>query len=256
MLAMSVYGRLALYGIIALVPALSAAQVTIAVPSSSTANADSADDAQEAAQLQALGRAMDLIQAREFEAAIQGPLADVIAYYETRYGHNSTTRYYSVRSPQEALLYLASAAKDQQNAKALGPAWGEAWFLKGSALNSLGDYAAARDALQHALALAPWNATWLTELAFSHEMLREFNKALELCESAEAMAAFSPDAAKVADQTRAMRCQGYNLTELHRYDEAVRKYEAALKIDPDDEKSKHELEYIRQQRQNPSRPAG
>lgn len=47
---------------------------------------------------------------------------------------------------------------------------------------------------------------------------------------------------------RALRCEGFNLTDLHRNDEAVKQYDAALKLNPNDEISKRELEYIRQQR--------
>lgn len=39
------------------------------------------------------------------------------------------------------------------------------------------------------------------------------------------------------------------MTELHRLDEAEAKYHEALKLDPNDQKSKNELEYITQLRE-------
>lgn len=44
---------------------------------------------------------------------------------------------------------------------------------------------------------------------------------------------------------RALRCERFNFTNLHRYDDAIKQYRATLKLDPDDEKSRRELDYIR-----------
>lgn len=206
----------------------------------------------DAGQDAAISQAMSMLQARQFDAALHGPIADVLAYYDKRYGKDTKTRYFSVRSGQEALLYLATAARKHQDAKALGPAWGDAYFMKGSALNSMGRYADARDALDHAVALSPFNPSYLIELAFSFEKLHETAKALELCDTAQAMSAMSPDDVKLAEQTRALRCEGFNLTDLHRYDDAVKKYEAALKLNPNDDISKRELEYVRKQQTQPT----
>lgn len=62
------------------------------------------------------------------------------------------------------------------------------------------------------------------------------------------MTSMSPDDVQLTEKSRALRCEGFNLTELHHYDEAAKKYEAALKLDPNDAISKNELEYINQQR--------
>lgn len=198
---------------------------------------------------------MDLIRAQQFETAIEGPINAVIESFEARYGHDSQTRYYSVRSPPEVLLYMAMAAKNKQTAAALGPAWQEAYFLKGNALNSLGRYNEASQALQHAQALAPMNAQTMIELAFSYEQLHKTEDALDLCESAEAMSEFSPDAVQQTEKARALRCQGYNLTELRRYREALERYNEALKLDPDDQIAKREIEYVHRQQAQGQPPA-
>lgn len=199
------------------------------------------------AQNELLSKAVKLMRAKQFETAITGPIDASIASFEARYGHDTKTKYYSTRSSAEALPYMAMAAKNKEDAKALGPAWQEAYFLKGSALNGLGRYDEASKALERALALAPMNAQSMIELAFSYEHQRKTADALDLCQSAEAMSAFSPDDLQEAEKARALRCEGFNLTDLHRYDEAAKKYKTALKLDPDDEISKHELEYIRRQ---------
>lgn len=208
---------------------------------------DPNETAADGAQKELLSKAVSLMQARQFETAITGPIDATIASFESQYGHDAKAKYYSVRSPGEALLYMAMAAKDKQVAKALGPTWQEAYFLKGSALNSLGRYDEADKALERALVLAPMNAQSMIELAFSYEHQHKTADALDLCQSAEAMSAFSPDDLQEAEKTRALRCEGFNLTDLHRYDEATKKYEAALKLNPNDTISQHELEYIRRQ---------
>lgn len=215
----------------------------------SSSNANGQDDTQfDDAQQALLTKAIDLIKASQFEAAITGPLDAVIAAFESKFGHDTKTRYYSVRSTQEALLYMGMAAtEDKRNATALDGTWQEAYFLKGSALNSLGRYDEASKALAHALSLAPMNAQSMIELAFSYSHVHKTADALELCQSAEAMSAFSPDDLQTTEKARALRCEGFNLTDLHRYNEAIGKYQAALKLNPDDAISKRELEYIKQQ---------
>lgn len=230
------------------------AAVTVAATSPATGSTapatitmDPDATAADSAQQELLAKAIALIQAKKFETAINGPIDAVIASFEAQYGHDTKTTYYSTRSMAETLLYMAMAAKNNRDAKALGPTWQQAYFLKGSALNSLGRYDEASKALSRALALAPMNAQSMIELAFSYEHLHRTADALDLCESAEAMSAFSPDDLQKTEKARALRCKGYNLTDLHRYDDATKAYTAALQLNPDDTISKHELEYIREQ---------
>ena len=212
-----------------------------------TITIDSKPTSADATQQALLAKAVTMIKAHQFDAAITGPLDAVIASFETRYGHDAKTQYYSVRSIPEALLYMSMAAKDKHNAEARGPEWQEAYFLKGNALNSLGRFKEASKTLQKALALAPMNAHTMVELAFSYENLQRTTDALNLCDSAVAMSAFSPEAFQQSEKARALRCKGFNLTNLHRYDNARQAYDNALKLNPDDAISKHELEYIRKQ---------
>lgn len=49
-------------------------------------------------------------------------------------------------------------------------------------------------------------------------------------------------------QGAALRCQGYTLVELHRYDEAEKRYRDALALNANDAVAQHELGYIAPQR--------
>lgn len=191
-----------------------------------------------------LAQAIEMVKAGQTENAITGPVDTIINAYNTHFPESPGAIYYSARSADEALLYAAMAAKSHLAGTVLGPTWEQAYFIKGSALNSLARYQDARAPLTHALALAPMNAQTIMELAYSDEKLNQLEKALQLCESAEAYTAFSPNKLQAIEKARALRCEGYNLGGLHRYAQARDKYEAALKINPSDSISKHELRWI------------
>ena len=74
---------------------------------------------------------------------------------------------------------------------------------------------------------------------------------LSICERAgDAALIASPDI-KPLQQGAALRCQGYALVEEHKLDEAEKRYQEALRINPDDQKARGELQYIAQQRAKP-----
>ncbi len=180
--------------------------------------------------------------------AVAGPIAQVIAHYENGPGKDRSKRHYCARTPAESLLYLAEAAKDHLDAVVLSPTWANAYFFESSALTDLGRIEESQAALHKALELSPWNSWYLSELGYTYEMQHDFDKALEVFQQAEAAANFSPDNLKTIELTHALRGEGYALTELRRLDEAESKYHKALKLDPNDQKSKNELEYIGQLR--------
>ncbi|MEO6968201.1 MAG: tetratricopeptide repeat protein [Rhodanobacteraceae bacterium] len=86
-------------------------------------------------------------------------------------------------------------------------------------------------------------------MAYTYEQRHDLAKALELYQQAEAATNFSPDDIKNIELGRALRGEGFALTDMHKLDEAEAKYQEALKIDPNDQKSKNELEYIREVRE-------
>ncbi|MGN6730278.1 MAG: tetratricopeptide repeat protein [Rhodanobacteraceae bacterium] len=204
---------------------------------------------EDAAQQQLLVQAVQMIKSGQSADAIAGPIAQVIAHYEDGPGKEQGKHHYCARDQLESFLYLADAAKDHQNAQVLPQVWADAYFEESSALTDLGRLEESQGALHKALALSPMNSLYLSELAYTYEVQHDNDKALDLFQQAEGAAQFSPPDQKNSELTHALRGEGYVLTELHRLDEAEAMYHKALKLDPSDQKSKNELQYIAQLRQ-------
>lgn len=100
-------------------------------------------------------------------------------------------------------------------------------------------------AFEHAIALSPYNSQYISELGNLYQSEKNWPKALERYTAADDGAAFTPESQQIGDSTRAKRGIGYVLIELGRFDEAERKYQECLALDPHDEKAKQGLEYIR-----------
>lgn len=200
------------------------------------------------AQDRLLFQAAQMIKAGHPADALSGPIAQVIAHYENGPGQDRSQRHFCARGQLEAFMYMAEAAKAHQNANVLPQVWANAYFFESSALTNLGRLAESQRALGKALALSPHNSLYLAELGYTYEMQHDNEKALDLFQQAESATEFSLPDMKIAELAHALRGEGYALTELGRFDEAEAKYHEALKLDPNDEKSKNELQYIAQQR--------
>lgn len=221
----------------------------ITVPASASSQAGVPKSTEDEAQRQLLAQAMQMIKSGQSADAIAGPIAQVIAHYENGPGKDHGKRYYCASSPVEMFLYLGLAAKDHQNATVLPQAWADAYFEESSALTDLGRIEESRAALVKALALSPMNSLYLSELGYTYEVQHDNEKALGYFEQAEDATNFSPADMKNAELAHALRGEGYALTELHRLDDAEAMYHKALKLDPNDQKSKNELQYIAQLRE-------
>lgn len=170
-----------------------------------------------------------------------------LAGFEQRYA-SEKRKIFCTHAPTETLFYLASAAKDRRDAVAIGPGWCDALFMKGYALVELGRLADGRAALEKAIAMAPANAHFQNELAYNYQATHEWRRSLELYRSAYDSAAIGDASARVLEQGRALRGQGYVLVEQSKFDEARTVYEKALALDPNDAKAKGELGYIAEHR--------
>ena len=216
---------------------------TAAISTSSSGQADS-----EPAWDASLAKGMELLQAKQPEAAIREAFDPVIAGFEEKYA-SEKRRIYCARTMAETLLYMAGAASNKQDAIALQPTWAYAWFMKAYAFNELGRIDDAHSALLKALELSPNNPQFLSELGYGYMVEHKWQDMLDTYTKAEAMVDIaSPDDLKTEELTRALRGQGYALTEMGKYDEAEARYKKALQADPNDEKSKGELEYITEKR--------
>jgi tetratricopeptide (TPR) repeat protein len=176
----------------------------------------------------------------------------VIAEYEAS-ARGSARFVFSSRWPVETLSYLLEVANNQKTAPGgaavFGPSWGDAYYLKAFAFVELKQPSDARAALERAIALAPRNSQYRSELGNLQLAEKNWTDALETFRTAEAAArAVSPPAIKNSDLTRALRGQGYAMVELGRLEEAEKLYLQCLEIDPKDARAAGELKYLRQRR--------
>lgn len=78
---------------------------------------------------------------------------------------------------------------------------------------------------------------------------KDWPRMLAICTQTEEDAGIAEPGIKPMQQGAALRCQGYALIELHRYNKAEARYRAALALDPKDAKAQNELRYIAEQRE-------
>jgi tetratricopeptide (TPR) repeat protein len=205
--------------------------------------------ADEAAQQQQVDAAAKLLHERKPAEAIDG--ADkVIAHFEAL-RKEKTDVAYCARSPAESLVYALHAAKDKTPTVVYGPAWCDAYFLRGYALIELGRTGEARAALERAVQLAPREPHYRSELADLYAREKKWNDALAAFDASAKAAEESVDKErKNAELGRALRGKGFVLVELGKLDEAEAMYRRCLAIDPADTKATNELRYVQQRRQS------
>lgn len=196
--------------------------------------------------------ALKMIESGRIQLAVDGPLAEVIAKYETRYAGKSG-KVFCAEGMLDALVYATMAATDKTSGgkadapvEVIGPAWAKAYWARGYAYSEMGRYADARVELEKALALSPMNSQYKSELAFTYERSQDWGKMLALYKEAQDAAAISGDPEHAPDlECVALRGQGYALVELRRLDEATTAYQDCLKLRPDEPRSVAELGYIK-----------
>lgn len=198
---------------------------------------------------QLLEQGTQLLQARKPAEAL--PYFDqVVALYQSRF-KDPNVRYYSARTPAEALFYMTNAAVSdgKHGAVAASGNWGYAYYLRGYGLLDLGRAADAKAELLRATALSPQNAQFLAELGHLYEVEKNWPLAMQTFQRAEKAAKeFSPDDVRNVELARAWRGEGYALVELGRLDEAESLYRKCLDLDPQDAKAKQELAYVLSQK--------
>lgn len=208
--------------------------------------ADSIEQNRASADVQQVVRGVRMIVAGQIQAAIDGPLDAVVNRYEAKYGHRKEI-YFSARGAGDTLLYAAlpAAQKSSRSVVVLGPAWSMAYWGRGYAYNEMARYDDAVVELKKALVLAPFDAQYNVEIGYSYQQLHQWDNSLEHFKTAAAFAPITVPEDEVAPLTcKALRGRGYDLVELHRYDEARAAYKDCLKLIPGEPKSLGELKYI------------
>lgn len=172
----------------------------------------------------------------------------VIAHYE-KANAGAKVDLFCARDAVEALLYMTRAVDQKRAAKIVSRNWADAYLIRGYVLIDLGQLQEARKALEAAVALSPFNAQYLSELGYVYQASRDWPRSLESYrKSAEGAEAISPPDQKNKDIARALRGQGFALTELGQLDEAEGLYLKSMELDATDTKAANELRYIQQLR--------
>lgn len=202
------------------------------------------------------------------DTAIREHLDPLIASYERQYAHSGKT-VYSARTMPESFMYAVldavpesapgQPARDQRvksDVVVVDGGWSDALETKGYALFELHHYDEAEATLREALRLAPLYSTAWSELGNLYQSQKKWPEAMEAFRQAQNAA----DMVKEDDPhrphyTRALRGQGFVLTEQGRLDDSEALYKECLALDPDDGHAKNELAYIAELRANQHRAA-
>jgi tetratricopeptide (TPR) repeat protein len=175
-------------------------------------------------------------------------MLDRIIAAQTAKHRGETRQLYCASSPEESLAYLVTAASESKEAVVVDGQYCMAIFLKGFALIDLDRGDEARPFLEQAVAMAPMNSQFLSELGEWHKGRRAWEPAFALFEKALDAAAISPAEFQNRRRGRSLRGMGFIRIEQGRLDEAEALFRKCLEIDPNDEKAKAELRYIGEQR--------
>jgi tetratricopeptide (TPR) repeat protein len=197
-----------------------------------------------AAQQSRLNAAIQLIQEGRPAEAIAEQLDPAIAEFRKTYAHERRKIYCS-RSEVETIANLLAAASKNIDAVVQNGNWSQAYFLKGFALADLHRIPEAREELERALALSPFNSKYLSERAHLYVIDKNWIEAEALYQRAEEQArATSPEEVKLSELTLALRGQGYVLVETGKLAEAEAKYRECIRLQPSDAKAAAELAYL------------
>lgn len=125
--------------------------------------------------------------------------------------------YLQLGDSQRAVPYAAKAAK-------LNPQNQSAWANLGAAYSLIGEYRKAVSAYRHALELGPISNPLLLGLADAHIQLGHYQRAINVLD----------DLIRRHPTALAHERRGFTMFKLHRYDAALKDYQAALKLAPKD----------------------
>lgn len=95
--------------------------------------------------------------------------------------------------------------------------------------------------------LASMHVQYRTEYDQLIRLEKDWPRMLAICTQVEKDIGIAEPEIKTTQQGAALRCQGYALIELHRYDEAEACYRGVLALDPKKARAQNELRYIAEQ---------
>jgi tetratricopeptide (TPR) repeat protein len=208
--------------------------------------AKSAEPGKSAARLT---QGKDVMMKGNPQKAIHDYFDPVIAHFELLF-KNSPARIYSAQNQVQMIMYAAMPEKKGGGTQVLDGTWADAYLLKAYALTELMKIEDAQVALKAAMALSPMNSLYVSELAYTYQAQKDCAKSIATYEEAAGLAELGSDEqSKTNDLTRAWRGEGYCLVEQGKLDLAEAMYKKSIALDPHDDRSRGELNYIRGLRQ-------
>lgn len=168
----------------------------------------------------------------------------VIMDFEARYAKTDVTLY-AAPNGALSLAYMLKAAAENQSAKVIDEDWGDAFFLKGFALIDLNRADEAKSYFDRAIALSPMNSQYLSERGEWYKTRKDWANAFADFADASENAALAPGSMRKKYKSRALRGMAYTRLEQRNFKDAEKYIREALKIDPQDEHSQKELEYLK-----------
>jgi tetratricopeptide (TPR) repeat protein len=222
--------------------------ITLAQPATAAARGTDPDELQ-------IYQAVMLAKSGKAQEVLDGPINQLIARFEAAYPGAAGITVFCAKTQADTLMYLVSGAAHppvdkhgkQQNVVVLGPAWAQAYWVRGYSYGELKRYDLEVIELQKALKLSPRDSQYLNELAFVYQGQGQWQRSLDTYKLAEGYASLSSQT--VAENTcTSFRGEGYVLVEMSRLDEAEAAYHACLQLTPGEPRSLAELDYIRKLR--------
>lgn len=192
-----------------------------------------------------LAQGKDVLMKGNPQKAIHDYFDPVISHFEVLF-KNSPSRIYSAQNQVQVILYAAMPDKKGGGTEVLDGTWADAYLLKAYALTELKKIEDAQVALKAAIALSPMNSQFVSELAYTYQAQKDCAKSIATYEEAAGLTELGSDEqSKPIDLTRAWRGEGYCLVEQGKLDLAEAMYKKSIALDPHDDKSRGELNYIR-----------
>ena len=200
-------------------------------------------DAQQAGALKAASDA--LVDGRADDAL--ATVTPVVEAYQHGYASEKQRLYCDI-TPVQTVASLTEAARDKTSAIAVNPDLCLAHYVRGYALVDLGRIVEAQAEFEQLVAMAPFNARYVYELANTRRMQKQYDLAMKGYEQAADLASLAPDSREKIERGMAWRQMGWIYVEQGDLDKGEAIYHKCLELDPNDKKAQGELGYIAEQR--------